>query len=261
ALGGEKQRALLALLVLNANSVVSRERLIDQLWGDEPPETAVSMVQVYVSRLRKLLPEGTLVTRPPGYVLTAEPETVDLLRFERMLADARDATPARARELRRGAEHLWRGPALSESAAEPFARAEAGRLEDLRVVAHEDRIEADLALGRHAGLIGELEVLIADHPHREGLRSQPMRALDAAGREAEALEAYRDARAALDEIGIEPSEHLRELERAILTHDDAAPETTAPLATGVLTFLTLVVDSPLTSLWDSEREAMAAAVE
>jgi DNA-binding SARP family transcriptional activator len=181
ALGGEKQRALLALLLLNANRVVSRDRLIDQLWGDEPPETAVTTVQVYVSRLRKLLPAGTLTTRSPGYVLAAEPETVDLLRFERMLADARDAEPARASELLHGAAQLWRGPALTEFASEPFARAEAGRLEDLRLAALEDRIEADIALGRYPVLIGELEVLIAEHPHRERLRAQLMRALYASG--------------------------------------------------------------------------------
>src|SRR6478752_7578395 len=116
ALGGEKQRAVLALLLLNANRVVSRDRLIDQLWGDEPPEAAVTNVQGYVSRLRKLLPPGTLMTRSPGYVLAAEPETIDLLRFERMFAAARDAHPARASELLRDAARLWRGPALTEFA-------------------------------------------------------------------------------------------------------------------------------------------------
>jgi WD40 repeat protein/DNA-binding SARP family transcriptional activator len=220
-LGGTKQRAVLVLLLLNANRVVSRDRLIDLLWGDQPPDSAINNVQTYVSRLRKLLPPDTLVSRPSGYLLAAEPESIDLQRFERMLAEARDAEPARASQLLREAVQLWRGPALAEFVAEPFARAEAGRLEDLHLVALEERIEADLALGRHTVSVGELEVLIAEHPHRERLRGQLMRALYGSGRQVEALEAYRHACAALDELGIEPSERLRELERAILTQDPA----------------------------------------
>jgi len=220
-LAGAKQRALLALLLLNANRVVSRDRLIDELWGDEPPETAVTSVQVYVSRLRKLLPDGTLLTCPPGYVLEVEPEDVDLLRFERLFADARRADPERASNLLREALELWRGPALAEFASEPFARVGGERLDDLRLAALEERIEADLALGRHADLIGELEALIAEHPHRERLRGQLMLALYRSGRQAEALETYRQARATLDELGIEPSEQLRRLEKQILTQDRA----------------------------------------
>ncbi len=191
-LGGAKQRALLALLLLHANHVVSRDRLVDELWGDSPPETAAQGVQVYVSRLRRLLPAETLLTRPPGYLLAAAPETIDLRRFERLVADARMADPERASRLLREALELWRGPALAEFGEEPFSRAEAGRLEDLRLAALEERIEADLALGRHNELAGELEALIAAHPHRERLRAQLMLALYRSGRQAEALEAYRD---------------------------------------------------------------------
>ncbi len=218
-LGGAKQRAVLALLLLSANRVVPRERLIDELWGDQPPETAVTTVQVYVSRLRKLLPEGVLQTRPPGYLLSIEPDGFDLLRFESLVAEARKADLERASQLLREALELWRGPALAEFASEPFARMEAGRLEGLRLVALEERIETDLALGRHADLIGELETLILEHPNRERLRAQLMVALYRSSRQADALAAYRDARQVLDDLGIEPGAKLRELERQMLTQD------------------------------------------
>jgi class 3 adenylate cyclase len=247
-LGGAKQRALLALLILNANHVVSRERMIDELWGDDPPQTAVTSVQVYVSRLRKLLPDGSLVTRAPGYLLEVEPEAVDLTRFERLVKEGRAALaagdPERAADTIREAIALWRGPALTEFAAEPFAQVEGGRLDDLRLAALEDRIDADLQLGRHTEVTGELEVVIASHPHRERLRAQLMLALYRSGRQSEALEVYRDLHATLDEIGIEPGEALQQLERQILNHDkeidapvkaqpvaDAAPEREQPAAT------------------------------
>jgi YVTN family beta-propeller protein len=222
---GAKQRALLALLLVNANRVLSRDRLIDELWGEQPPDTAVQSLHVYVSRLRKLLPPDTLLTRPPGYLLEIEPDELDLRRFERLLAEGRAALaagdPERAAQLLHEALALWRGPALAEFAFEPFAQAEIGRLEDLRLAAVEERIQADLALGRHADLIGELEALIAENPHRERLRGQLMLALYRSGRQAEALEAYRDARRALvDELGIEPSEQLQQLEKQILIHHD-----------------------------------------
>jgi predicted ATPase/DNA-binding SARP family transcriptional activator len=215
---------VLALLLLNANRVVSRERLIDELWGDDPPETARAMVQVYVSRLRKLLPKGTLVTRPPGYLLEVDPEHVDLTRFERLLGEARHAEPDSAARLLREALQLWRGPPLAEF-TEPFARIEGGRLEEQRLAALEDRIDADLALGRHADLVGELQTLIATRPHRERLRRQLILALYRSGRQAEGLAAYRQARSALDELGIEPSVQLRALERQILTQDAALEPT------------------------------------
>jgi len=219
-LGGAKQRALLALLVHNANRVVSRERLIDDLWGDAPPETAVTTVQVYVSRLRKLLPDATLETRPPGYLLVAEPATIDLRRFEALVAEARDAHPEHASSLLREALALWRGRPLAEF-DEPFAQIEGGRLEDLRLAAIEQRIEAELALGCEADLIGELEALIAENPTRERLRAQLMLALYRCDRQAEALDAYRNARRALDELGLEPSVALKQLEKQILMHDVA----------------------------------------
>jgi DNA-binding SARP family transcriptional activator len=218
-LGGVKQRALLALLLLNANRVVPRERLIDGLWGEEPPESAVKLVQLYVSQLRRLLPAGTIVTRAPGYALQLESESIDVRRFERLTADAQGGAPEIAAALLREALGLWRGPALADLDEAPFARLEAGRLEDLRLAALEERIEADLVLGRHAELVGELEKLIAERPHRERLRGQLMLALYRSGRQPEALQAYRDARAALDELGLAPGPGLRELERRILTQD------------------------------------------
>jgi DNA-binding SARP family transcriptional activator len=220
-LGQPKQRALLALLLLHANRVLARERLIDELWGEDPPETAVKAVQTYISQLRKLLPAGMLLTRSPGYLLEVEPEAVDLLRFERLVAEARRADPARASSLLGEALALWRGPPLAEFGEEPLVRVEAGRLEDLRLGALEERIEADLALGLDAELVGELEVLIAEHPQRERLRGQLMLALYRSGRQAEALEAYRKTRVALDALGIEPGAALRQLEKQILTQDAA----------------------------------------
>src|SRR5262245_23413891 len=219
-LGGPKQRALLALLLVNANRVVARDRLIDELWGESPPDTAVKTTQVYVSRLRKLLPDGALATRSPGYLLAVEPAELDSSRFEQLVTDARGAVPVQASRLLREALDLWRGPALVEF-EEPFAQAEGGRLDDLRLAALEERIAADLALDRHPELVGELEALIGEQPHRERLRAQLMLALYRCGRQAEALAAYRDARAALDELGLEPSADLRALEKQILTHDPA----------------------------------------
>jgi DNA-binding SARP family transcriptional activator len=219
ALGGVKQRALLALLLLNAHRVLARERLIDELWGEHPPERALASVQVYVSRLRKLLPPGVLVTRAPGYTLEVEPDALDLARFELLLAEARRARSEVAARLLREALGLWRGPPLAEFAEEPFARVEAGRLEELRLVALEDRIEADLALGRHRELVGELEVLVAAEPQRERLCGQLMVALYRSGRQQEALAAYRAARETLVELGLEARPQLRQLERQILSQD------------------------------------------
>jgi predicted ATPase/DNA-binding SARP family transcriptional activator len=247
-LAGAKQRALLALLLVHANHVLSRDRLIDELWGEHPPDTAVQSVQVYVSRLRKLLPPDTLLTRPPGYLLEVEPDELDLWRFERLLAEGREAhaqgDPERASALLHDALVLWRGPALAEFAFEPFAQAEIGRLEDLRLVAVEERIEADLALGQHAELIGELEAVIAENPHRERLRGQLMVALYRSGRQGEALAAYQHARSALvDELGVEPSGQLRQLEKQILNQDPrlaARPQPAASprkLPTGTVTLV------------------------
>ncbi len=223
-LGSGKERALLAILLLNANQTVSRDRLVDDLWGERAPERAAKAVQTYVSRLRKILPAGVLRTRPPGYILELEPEQLDLHRFERLLAAGQRALAEGSAELASvslgEALALWRGPALAEFRSEPFAQGEAARLEELRLLAVEARIDADLALGRHADLVGELESLVAHHPLRERFRAQLMTALYLSGRQAEALAAYQDARRVLvEELGIEPGRGLRELEQAILRQD------------------------------------------
>ena len=223
ALGGVKQRSLLAILLLHANEVVSSDRLIGELWGQTPPSTAAKSIQVYVSRLRKELGvEGRLVTQAPGYILRVDPSELDLARFEQLLAEARGADASSAAQKLGRALALWRGPALADLAYEPFAQSEIGRLEELRWVALEQRIEADLAGGRHAELVGDLEVLIAEQPLREHLRYQLMLALYRSARQAEALAAYREARRQLsEELALEPSEELKRLEQAILRQDPA----------------------------------------
>ncbi len=225
-LGGTKQRALLALLLLNANRVVSTDRLIDQLWGERPPATAATALQGHVSGLRKALGSDVIATRRPGYVLHADPAQIDLARFEKLRADARTALengdPDASAETLREALSLWRGEALTDIGFEPFAQAEAARLEDVRLSTLEDRIDVDLMLGRDSELVGELEGLVAAHPLRERLRAQLMLALYRSGRQAEALAAYQRGRQALvSELGIEPGPALRDLERRILAHDPA----------------------------------------
>lgn len=237
-LGGAKQRALLAILLLHANEVVSTDRLIDELWGESPPETAANTLQVYVSQLRKALEvKDAIATRPPGYALQLPPEQLDLGCFERLLEDGRRALaagrPADASARLAEALALWRGPALADFAYEAFAQAPIARLEELRLAALEERIDADLALGRHADVVPELEALVAEQPLRERQRGQLMLALYRSGRQAEALEAYQEARGALvEELGIEPSPALQRLERAILNQDPEleAPREAEPLA-------------------------------
>jgi DNA-binding SARP family transcriptional activator len=226
ALGGVKQRSLLAILLLHANEVVATDRLIGELWGESPPATVAKSVQSYVMRLRRELGPERLSTRPPGYVLNVAPDELDLAVFERLRGEARRAEPARAAQKLREALALWRGPPLADLAYEPFAQTEIVRLEELRLAVLEERIDADLADGRHGDLVGELEALIVDHPLRERLRAQLMLALYRSGRQAEALHAYRAARRELaDELGLEPGEELRRLEQAILQQD---PELEAP---------------------------------
>jgi DNA-binding SARP family transcriptional activator/ABC-type branched-subunit amino acid transport system substrate-binding protein len=225
-LGSPKQRALLAVLLLHRGEVVSTDRLIDQLWGERPPASATKSVQVYVSNLRRALGDGLLVTHGRGYVLHPANGAVDLDRFEVLVAEGRDALDVgdaqRASDRLREALALWRGALLADFAYEPFVQGEAARLEEEHLAALEDRIEADLALGRHAALVGELDALVAEHPLRERLHGQLMLALYRSGRQADALERYRDARRALiDELGIEPGPALKELERAILAQDPA----------------------------------------
>jgi class 3 adenylate cyclase/DNA-binding SARP family transcriptional activator len=218
ALGGTKQRALLAVLLLCANEVVPTDELTNALW-EKPPGNATKAVQVYVSRLRKSLQAEAPTSRPPGYVLELEPEQLDLARFQRLVEEAR-RNPSGAAALLGEALDLWRGPALAEFAHEPFARGERIRLEELRLQAIEERVDADLALGRHARLVSELEALVAAHPFRERLRRLLMVALYRSRRQAEALEAYREGRRILvEELGIEPGRELQELEQAILRHD------------------------------------------
>ena len=228
-LGGQKQRALLALLLLHAGRVVPTDRLLDDLWGEQPPATAHSSLQNLVSQLRKLLGRESVVTRPPGYLLQIDAAQLDLRRFEQMLATARTLEPGPRAELLREALGLWRGPPLAEFAFERFAENEIGRLEDLRLAAVEDRIDADLELDRHTELVGELEGLVAENPYRERLRGQLMLALYRSGRQAEALGAYQDTRRALvDELGIDPSRSLQQLHASIL-RQEAGLEPAAPL--------------------------------
>ena len=228
-LGGVRQRSVLALLLLHANEVVSADRLIDALWGASPPLTARKTIQVYVSRLRAALGGDRLVTRQGGYVLYVEPDELDLARFERLVDEARRASAETAASKLREALELWRGPALSDLAYEQFAQAEVARLEELRLVAVEQHIDAELELGRHAELVAELETHVAQHPLREHLRYQLMLALYRSDRQAEALEQFRRAREELSEgLGLEPSESLRRLEAGILRQD---PELAAAGAT------------------------------
>ncbi len=222
SLGGLKQRGLLALLVLERNRVVSRDRLVDALWGDDPPASAANSVQVYVSKLRKLFgDDGALATEPPGYVLRVARGAVDVDEFERLLAEGRSALRAEEFLEAEGglarALALWRGPALANLASEPFVQAEITRLERLRLEALEARFEAMLALGREAEAISELQALVALHPFDERLRGQLMLALYRAGRQTDALDEYRSLRERLDtELGLEPNAELRQLEQAIL---------------------------------------------
>ncbi len=219
-LGRGHQRALFALLLLNANEVVSTDRLIDELWGESPPRTVLKSIQVYVSRLRKELGDGRLVTQAPGYLLRVDRAEVDLARFEELVAEAGGADPGTSAEKLRSALALWRGPALADIAYEPFAQAEVARLEEKRWAATEQRIDADLTCGRHEELIAELHALIAEHPLRERLRAELMLALYRSGRQADALTEYRSAQRELSEgLGLEPGEELRTLEQAILRHD------------------------------------------
>jgi predicted ATPase/DNA-binding SARP family transcriptional activator len=235
ALGGARVRMLLAALALRPGQVVAAGRLIDDLWGASPPAEAANALQTLVSRLRKALGRGGLVeSRPPGYLLAVDPEAVDAVRFERLAAAGRRALaqgdPGAAAAGLRRALALWRGPALADLGGASFAQAAAARLEDLRVQALEDRIEADLALGEGAALVPELEALVAEHPLRERPRGQLMRALYRAGRQADALALYEATRRALAaELGADPGPDLRRLHLAMLRQD---PSLEAPTAAG-----------------------------
>jgi eukaryotic-like serine/threonine-protein kinase len=240
ALGGGKPRALLAMLALKAGSTVSTDRLIDGLWGEQPPATATKLVQLYVSQLRKALAAGSdgaqIVTRGHAYELRLGPDDVDARRFERLMAQGAP----------REALALWRGPALEDVADEPFAAAETRRLEELRVTAIEQAIEGDLAAGRCGEVVAELETVIGEHPYRERLRAQLMLALYRSDRQADALQAYQDGRKRLvEELGIEPGERLRELEQAILAQAPGLQLAVVPART---------VESPRSAFVGRERE-------
>jgi YVTN family beta-propeller protein len=235
-------RALLALLLLHANEVVSSDRIIDALWGDDPPQNAANAVQTTVSRLRKQLVDGDdavaeiIRTRPPGYVIQLAPDALDLARFERLVEQGRAALhagrPETASQHLRDALATWHGPALADVQYEGLLQRERERLDEERLTTLELRIDADLACGRHTALVGELEALVAENPYRERLRGQLMLALYRSGRQAEALAAYQDGRRLLvDELGIEPSRALQELERSILRQDSSLEEL-APDAVG-----------------------------
>ena len=234
-LGPPKQRAVLALLLLSANRVVSTERLIDDLWGDSPPSTARAALQVYVAGLRKALGNGgaSVRTRAPGYVIELDPGALDLDRFTQLRAEARESSdPEHRAAVLHEALMLWRDAPLPELRTEPFSTAAVPQLDQLRLAALEERIDADLALGRDAALVMELESLVAEHPYRERLRAQLMLALYRSGRQADALDAYQAGRRVLqDELGLDPGKELRDLEAAILRQDEAlAPARQAPAA-------------------------------
>jgi DNA-binding SARP family transcriptional activator/DNA-binding beta-propeller fold protein YncE len=239
SLDAPKQRALLAVLLLHPNETVSSERLIDELWGERPPATAMKVLQTYVSQLRRIIGAEAIETRPPGYLLRVDEDTLDATAFRRLAGDGRrlaaesrhEDAAARFRE----ALALWRGPPLADVSFESFARNEVERLEEERLSVLMDLIDAELALGRHEHVVPELETLVRQHQLHERLRAQLMLALYRSGRQADALATYQDGRRVLvDELGLEPGRELQELEKAILRHDAAldapAPPKTPRLA-------------------------------
>ena len=220
SIGAAKQRAVLGVLLLHPRAVVSTEWLVDELWGERPPPTAAKLVQGYVHALRGRLGRDVLVTQPPGYALRLGSSTLDLLEFERLVAEARGAEPERAAELRRRALALWRGPPLADVALEGPSAYEIGGLEELRLATQLDLFDDELALGRQGALVGEIESLVPLHPYQERLHAQLMRALYRSGRQADALQVYASLRRSLrDELGLEPGQELRDLEAAILRQE------------------------------------------
>lgn len=239
SLDAPKQRALLGVLLLHANEVVPTERLIDELWGDRSPPTAVKLVQTYVSQLRRVLGATSIETRPPGYLLRVEEDALDVTRFRRLATEARRLAASgqseRAQALYGEALALWRGPPLADVSLESFARNEVDRLAEERLSVVIDRIDCDLALGRHNELVPELDTLVKQHPLHERLRAQLMLSLYRSGRQGDALATYQKARRVLaEQLGLEPGEPLRQLERQILNHDPglqwapATPKAEAP---------------------------------
>jgi DNA-binding SARP family transcriptional activator len=226
SLGGHKQQAVLAVLLLHRGEAVAADRLIEAVWAGRAPATAAKTLQVYISNLRKPLGDGLLVTQGRGYLLAADSDQIDSDRFEKLAARGREALEQedlqRARMWLEAALGLWRGPALADFSYESFAQAEIARLEEVRIATLESRTEADLRLGRHVALVSELEALVHEHPLRERLYEQLMIALYRSGRQVDALDRYQRARRKLiDEFGIEPGPRLQEVQRAVLTHDSA----------------------------------------
>lgn len=240
SLGGAHHRLVLALLLVRAPEPVSLDRLVDELWGERPPATAQHAVQVYVSGIRKLLRSGggeaTVRTSPSGYAIAVAPERVDARRFERLIDEAQRALaddPPRARGLFEEALGLWRGPPLAEFEQSELAGSEADRLDELHTLAREGAVEARLGCGEPGEVIGPLTALVAANPLRERPRRLLMLALYRGGRHAEALAQYREACAALDEIGLQPSPELRKLEADILRHDTSLAFQACRLTPGV----------------------------
>ena len=233
-LGAGRQRALLALLALHSREVMATDRLIDELWGSSPPPTAPKALQNLVSQLRRTLGPAAIETVPPGYRLPLGARDLDAREFEHLAAEGRrqlEEDPGRAGRTLREALGLWRGRALADFAYDDFAESEIARLDELRLRATEDRIDADLATGQGAELVTELEPLVSVHPLRDRVRGQLMLALYRSGRQADALEAYRSGRRLLDEeLGLAPGAELQRLERAILNHD---PSLASPVAATV----------------------------
>jgi predicted ATPase len=253
-----KQRALLATLLLAQGEPVAPERLIDVLWGEDPPATAAKALQVLVSRLRRAFGgDGVLVTRASGYAVALAPGDLDLERFETLAARARGAAPREAAALLREALALFRGPPLADAPLLGPAAAEADRLADRRLAVLEQRIDADLATGEHAAVVGELEALAAEYPYRERLHAQLMLALYRSGRQADALEAFRRVRGSLvEDLGLDPGRELQQLEAAILAHDPALDlDAPAPPATPARSPL----PAPLTPLLGRAADVEAAA--
>ena len=275
AIGGRQERVLLATLLLEANRVVSADRLIEALWGDRPPPTAANALQGHVSRLRKVLvgvsgAESGLLTEPPGYVLRTGQGELDSVHFEDLVGVTGPADGAAEVSARlAGALALWRGSVLAGLEIDPLGRTDVTRLEQLRLSTIERRVEADLTLGRHAQLVGELEGLVHVHPLREGLRAQLMLALYRSGRQADALAVYRDTHRVLkEELGIDPSPVLRGLELAILNQSSdldlpPSPERTTVTdkrPSGTVSFLFSDIEGS-TRLWERAPEAMASALK
>ena len=268
--GGVRQRAVLVSLLLHANEVVPSEQLLMDLWGEDSPPSAANSLQAAISRLRRALPPGRLITRAPGYALRIFPEELDVGQFEQLVSEGREAltagAAAQAAQTLSQALSLWRGPALADFRYEPFAQAEIARLEDLHLTCLEERVEADLALGSAGVLVAELRQLVSEHPVRERLRGQLMLALYRDGRQTEALDVYRELCSLLrDELGLEPSPHLRELETAILRHDSllapVSAATGAPLARRPVTVVCVVLQVASDSGRELDPEAYEVANE